>query len=54
MVKKTIADFESGKRSPYARTLSDIRRVLEGAGVIFIEENGEGPGVRLRKDASAS
>ncbi len=54
VVKKTIADFESGKRSPYARTLSDIRRVLEGAGVIFIEENGEGPGVRLRKDASAS
>ena len=23
---------------------------LEAAGVIFIDENGEGPGVRLRKD----
>jgi hypothetical protein len=22
---------------------------LESAGVIFVEENGEGPGVRLRK-----
>jgi hypothetical protein len=24
-------------------------RALEAAGVIFVEENGEGPGVRLRK-----
>ena len=26
-----------------------IRRALEAAGVVFIEENGGGPGVRLRK-----
>ena len=26
-----------------------IRRAIETAGVIFVEENGEGPGVRLRK-----
>jgi transcriptional regulator with XRE-family HTH domain len=26
-----------------------IRRALESAGVIFVEENGDGPGVRLRK-----
>jgi hypothetical protein len=26
-----------------------IRRVLEEAGVEFIDENGGGPGVRLRK-----
>jgi len=26
-----------------------VRRALEAAGVIFIDENGEGPGVRLRK-----
>jgi hypothetical protein len=26
-----------------------IRRALEDAGVVFIEENGEGAGVRLRK-----
>jgi hypothetical protein len=26
-----------------------IRAALESAGVIFVEENGEGPGVRLRK-----
>jgi hypothetical protein len=29
--------------------LSAISRALEAAGVIFIDENGEGPGVRLRK-----
>jgi transcriptional regulator with XRE-family HTH domain len=27
-----------------------IRIALERAGVIFVPENGEGPGVRLRKD----
>ena len=26
-----------------------VRRALEGAGVEFIDENGGGPGVRLRK-----
>ena len=26
-----------------------IQHALEKAGVIFVEENGEGPGVRLRK-----
>ena len=29
-----------------------IRRALEAAGVEFIDENGGGPGVRLRKRAS--
>jgi transcriptional regulator with XRE-family HTH domain len=29
--------------------LNKVRAALESAGVIFVEENGEGPGVRLRK-----
>lgn len=29
-----------------------LRLTFEAAGVIFIAENGEGPGVRLRKDRS--
>jgi hypothetical protein len=29
-----------------------IRKALESAGVEFIEENGGGPGVRLRKRSS--
>lgn len=48
----TLADFEAGKREPYARTLVDVRAALEAAGVTFIEAgqpsaNG-GPGVRLQ------
>ncbi len=30
-----------------------LRRVLEGAGVEFIDQNGGGPGVRLRRPADA-
>lgn len=50
VAKKTIADFERQARQPQARTLEAIRTALEAAGVIFIEQNGEGPGVRLRKE----
>ena len=46
---KTIADFERGAREPYPRTLEDVRSALESAGVLFIEKNGGGPGVRLQK-----
>ncbi len=45
----TVVDFERGARQPYKRTLFDIRRALEDAGVIFIDEGDEGPGVRLRR-----
>ena len=45
---RTIIDFERGARRPYDRTLADIRRALEDAGIIFIDENGGGPGVRLK------
>jgi hypothetical protein len=34
---------------PRRSTLDVIRRALEGAGVEFIDENGGGPGVRLKK-----
>ena len=45
---KTIADFERGARDPYPRTLEDVRLALENAGIEFIDENGGGPGVRLK------
>ena len=45
---RTLVDFESGVRQPYDRTLADIRRALEDAGVVFIDPNGGGPGVRLK------
>ena len=44
----TIVRFEAGGDLK-ERTVDAIRAALESAGVIFIEENGEGPGVRLRK-----
>jgi hypothetical protein len=49
VAKKTIADFELEVRTPYPRTLDAIRAALEAAGVEFIDENGGGAGVRLRK-----
>ena len=54
VAKKTIADFERGARSPYARTLVDVRAALETAGVEFIPENGGGPGARLRQRSVAT
>lgn len=45
----TIRDFETGKRTPIANNLAAIQVALEKAGVIFVAENGEGPGVRLKK-----
>ena len=32
------------------KAVQAIAAALEAAGVIFVEENGEGPGVRLRKE----
>jgi hypothetical protein len=49
----TLAEFEAGKRVPYDRTLVDIRKALEAAGIEFIPENGGGPGVRLRQPLSS-
>ena len=44
----TIARLEAGDELR-ERTIDAIRFALEKAGVIFVHENGEGPGVRLRK-----
>jgi transcriptional regulator with XRE-family HTH domain len=51
VAKATIANFEAGRRMPYDRTLADLRTALEAAGVEFIDENGGGSGVRLRRSA---
>ena len=47
LAKATINRAETGEM-PVA-TMDVIRRTLDAAGVIFVEENGEGPGVRLKK-----
>ena len=45
----TVRQLEGGSTQPRRATLDVIRRALESAGVEFIDENGGGPGVRLRK-----
>jgi len=44
-----VRNFEAGRSTPIENNIAAIRTALESAGVIFVEENGEGPGVRLRK-----
>ena len=45
----TVHQLEAGTSKPRRATLQAIRRAFEMAGVKFIDENGGGPGVRLRK-----
>jgi transcriptional regulator with XRE-family HTH domain len=44
----TVARFERGDELK-ERTIEALQRTLEAAGIEFIDENGGGPGVRLRK-----
>ena len=43
------AELAENKTSLTAANDQALRRALEAAGVEFIDENGGGPGVRLRK-----
>jgi transcriptional regulator with XRE-family HTH domain len=45
----TVRQLEAGSHDARRATLQVIRHALELAGVEFIDENGGGPGVRLRK-----
>jgi transcriptional regulator with XRE-family HTH domain len=48
----TVKRAEGSGQPPAAgESVAAIRSALESAGVIFVDENGEGPGVRLRKAA---
>ena len=44
----TVARFERGEELK-ERTIDSLQRALEAAGINLIDENGGGPGVRLRK-----
>ena len=46
---RTVLRFEAGDGDTRAATIVAIRGALEAAGVIFVDENGEGAGVRLKK-----
>ena len=45
----TVHQLEAGLSQPRRATLEVIRQAFESAGVEFIDENGGGPGVRLRR-----
>ncbi|WP_152046877.1 transcriptional regulator [Aureimonas psammosilenae] len=47
-------EASEGPANGMANNVAAVMRALEAAGVIFIAENGDGPGVRLRKDPAAS
>jgi transcriptional regulator with XRE-family HTH domain len=48
----TVTRFERGDELK-ERTVEALHRTLVAAGVEFIDENGGGPGVRLRKSKKA-
>ena len=45
----TIVDFERGRRQVSEEAIFAIKAAFEREGITFIEENGGGVGVRLRK-----
>ena len=47
--RNTVNNVEVGRYAGDPDTLEKIEKALAAAGVQFIEENGGGPGVRLRK-----
>ena len=43
-----LMDFEEGARVPQETHLDALRRALEEAGVMFVDRDGHGVGVRLK------
>jgi transcriptional regulator with XRE-family HTH domain len=49
----TIVDYEKGRRQVSQAAVIAIEEAFERAGIDFIDENGGGEGVRLRKSRRA-
>ena len=49
VAQATVSRLERGEDLKES-TIAAIRAALESAGVVFLPENGNGPGVALRKD----
>lgn len=47
--RNTVTNIETGRYAGDAETLAAIVAALKRGGVEFLDENGGGPGVRLRK-----
>jgi transcriptional regulator with XRE-family HTH domain len=44
----TVSRFETGQSSGYASTVASLQRVFEAAGITFLNDDGNGDGIRLR------
>jgi len=44
----TVVDFERARRAVSQQSVEAICKALELAGVVFLNANGGGPGVRLK------
>ncbi len=51
LAANTVSRYENGTDA-YGETLTKIQRAFEQAGIIFIDEDESGPGVRLRERPS--
>ncbi len=49
--RSTIRGFENGQHELHRGSAAVIRGALEAAGVVLIDPDDQGPGVRLRKPA---
>lgn len=47
--RNTISNFETGKYAGSDQAIAAIRAALEAAGVVFLPQNGNGPGVALKR-----
>ncbi|WP_105403447.1 helix-turn-helix transcriptional regulator [Neorhizobium sp. T7_12] len=47
----SVKNIERGDTDSRMSTMQAVRSALEAAGIIFIDSNGNGPGVRLRDPA---
>lgn len=57
MVKKSgvpkaiISEFEKGGKVPQRQDVAALRLAFEDAGIVFLADDGNGPGLRLRSGA---
>lgn len=49
---RTLASIEAGEGNPKPETINLICKTLMAAGLLFIKQNGGGPGVRLKRKSS--
>ena len=49
VAERTIIDFERGARRPHKRTLTALRNAVESSGIEILPDDGNGPGLRMRR-----